>query len=58
MVNIEPPRPAPEVARIAPPEKYPVQEPPTGRALWPTFMRRTLEDEQVRASGQQARRAG
>ncbi|NMJ40376.1 hypothetical protein GWK16_03930 [Roseomonas sp. JC162] len=58
MANIESPRPAREAARIAPPEKRPVQEPPTGRALWPTFMRRTLEEEQVRAGGQQVRRAG
>lgn len=58
MASIEPPRPAFEAARTAPPEKGPVQEPPTGRALWPTFMRRTLEDEQVRAAAQQARRAG
>ena len=25
-------------------------EPPTARALWPTFMRRTLEEEAVRAA--------
>ncbi len=50
MDHIEPPRPAREAARTPPPEKRPLQEPPTGRALWPTFMRRTLAEEQVRAS--------
>jgi len=25
-----------------------ISEPPTGRALWPTFMRRTLDEEELR----------
>jgi hypothetical protein len=57
MEHIEPPRPAFDAARTAPPEKTPVSEPPTSRALWPTFMRRTLEEEQVRASAPRSRRA-
>lgn len=33
-------------------------EPSTGRALWPTFMRRTLDEDQVRAVAKEfARRA-
>ncbi|MBR0679764.1 hypothetical protein GXW74_04650 [Roseomonas eburnea] len=33
-------KPRPQVAKL--------QEPPTGRALWPTFMRRTLDEEDLR----------
>ena len=48
MGSIEPPRPAAGTAESG---ESPVQEPPTARALWPTFLRRTLEEDQVRASG-------
>ena len=58
MASIKPPRPASEAARTAPSDKRPVQEPPTDRALWPTFMRRTLEEDQVRAGQQPSRRTG
>lgn len=50
MGSIEPPRPADEAARTVAPRSREVREPPTDRALWPTFMRRTLEDEVVRAA--------
>ncbi|MBB5689282.1 hypothetical protein FHS88_001407 [Roseomonas alkaliterrae] len=42
------PRSPVQAARTATREQPGLQEPPTGRALWPTFMRRTLEDENVR----------
>lgn len=32
-----------------------ISEPPTGRALWPTFMRRTLDEEEVRKAQPLAR---
>lgn len=41
---------------VPPPHAVPIavrpahNEPPTARALWPTFMRRTLEEEAVRAA--------
>ena len=47
MSTIEPPRPAEKAARTPPPREA-APEPSTGRALWPTFMRRTLDEEQVR----------
>lgn len=46
MGSIEAPRPA----GTAVPEQGGVQEPPTWRALWPTFMRRTLAEEELRAA--------
>ena len=50
MDRIEPPRPAAQAARMSPPAKRDAApEPSTGRALWPTFMRRTLDEDQVRA---------
>ncbi|GGJ23299.1 hypothetical protein [Neoroseomonas lacus] len=55
MDRIEPPRPADQAARIAT-RREAAPEPSTNRALWPTFMRRTLEEEQVRASAQKERR--
>lgn len=47
MANIEPPR----TAAGAPPapDRWPA-EPATGRALWPTFMRRTLDEHLVGTS--------
>ena len=35
-----------------------ISEPPTGRALWPTFMRRTLDEEEVRKARSAPRRVG
>lgn len=55
MSSIAPPRPAEQAVRI-PPKRDVAPEPSTSRALWPTFMRRTLEDEQVRACQQEKRR--
>ncbi len=52
MGSIEPPRQAGASA----PEQVRVQEPPTGRALWPTFMRRTLAEEELRAAAAEAHR--
>lgn len=50
MSNIEPPRPAAQAARVPPAKRDAAPEPSTSRALWPTFMRRTLDDDQVRAT--------
>jgi hypothetical protein len=47
MGSIELPRPAGEAPRPAPQDRLPA-EPATGRALWPTFMRRTLDEHLVR----------
>ncbi len=55
MANIAPPRPAEQAVRV-PPKRDVAPEPSTGRALWPTFMRRTLEDEQVRACPKEKRK--
>jgi len=44
------PRPPVQAARPPAKERPGLQEPPTGRALWPTFMRRTLDDDRVRAA--------
>jgi hypothetical protein len=35
----------------------PLAEPPTARALWPTFMRRTLDEDVLRPQDLPARRA-
>ena len=48
MERIEPPRPAVMAARTAARRDTVFREPATSQALWPTFMRRTLDDEQVR----------
>jgi hypothetical protein len=45
---------APEAKRVAPPAP---SEPATARALWPTFMRRTLAEDLLRADGPEASRA-
>ena len=55
MATIEPPRPAAQAARI-PVKRDVAPEPSTGRALWPTFMRRTLDEDQVRASIREPRK--
>lgn len=47
MNHIDAPRPAPTATRTE--TLPPLQEPDTGRALWPTFMRRTLAEEDLRA---------
>lgn len=49
MNTIEPPRSAQQAARPTT-KREPAPEPPTGRALWPTFMRRTLDEEVLRES--------
>ena len=49
MDRIEPPRPADQAARMTPAKRDAAPEPSTSRALWPTFMRRTLDEDQVRA---------
>jgi hypothetical protein len=47
MGSIDPPRTATEGAGApAPLDRLPA-EPATGRALWPTFMRRTLDEHLV-----------
>lgn len=56
MTTIAPPKPVRPVPFM--PVKRDVQsEPPTGRALWPTFMRRTLDDEQVKACPRESTKA-
>ncbi|HWT10546.1 MAG TPA: hypothetical protein VN329_15375 [Roseomonas sp.] len=50
MASIEPPRPAAKAARMTPAKRDAAPEPSTSRALWPTFMRRTLDEDQVRAT--------
>lgn len=47
MERIDSPRPAmlADRTRLRTPAR--VEEPPTGRALWPTFMRRTLDEEDL-----------
>jgi hypothetical protein len=47
MRDIEPPRPADQAVRTIARREV-TTEPSTARALWPTFMRRTLEEEKVR----------
>lgn len=54
MDRIEPPRPADQAARIAAKRDL-APEPSTARALWPTFMRRTLEEDQVRSAVRKTR---
>lgn len=55
MDRIEPPRPADQAARIATRRDIP-PEPSTARALWPTFMRRTLEEDLVHAARRDPRK--
>lgn len=50
MQHTDLPRSPAQAAWTAPREQPGLQEPPTGRALWPTFMRRTLDDDRVRAA--------
>lgn len=57
MASIEPPRPAAEAARTTT-KREAAPEPSTGRALWPTFMRRTLDEDQVRVVVRQPRKPG
>jgi len=47
MVTIDPPRTAAEAAGIPAGQDRLPAEPPTSRALWPTFMRRTLDEHLV-----------
>ncbi|MBR0650605.1 hypothetical protein GXW78_13095 [Roseomonas terrae] len=55
MESIAPPGAATQAARV-PTKRDVAPEPPTGRALWPTFMRRTLDDEKVRACAEDKRK--
>jgi hypothetical protein len=47
MASIEPPRTTGHVAAVPAPKDRLPAEPATGRALWPTFMRRTLDEHLV-----------
>ncbi|CAH0250405.1 hypothetical protein [Roseomonas sp. CECT 9278] len=49
MDHIDPPRMAAQASGLPAPQDRLPAEPATGRALWPTFMRRTL-DEHIVAS--------
>ena len=58
MDRIEPPRSAEKPIPIRITSRREVApEPSTARALWPTFMRRTLDEDQVRVAARQPRRA-
>ncbi len=48
MDHIDPPRPAATAPGLPAPQDRLPAEPATGRALWPTFMRRTLDEHLVR----------
>ena len=48
MERIDSPRPAELADRTRLRNPAGVEEPSTGRALWPTFMRRTLDEEELR----------
>jgi hypothetical protein len=48
MDHIDAPRPAPTAPRTE--TLPPLHEPATAQALWPTFMRRTLSEEDLRAA--------
>ena len=47
MGRIDPPRTTGPFAGVAATEERQPAEPATGRALWPTFMRRTLDEHLV-----------
>ncbi|WP_198377958.1 hypothetical protein [Neoroseomonas rubea] len=49
MGSNDPMRPAARTDGAAVRKASAPQEPPTGRALWPTFMRRTLAEEELPA---------
>jgi hypothetical protein len=57
MGSIEPPRTTAEAAAARVQDRLPA-EPATGRALWPTFMRRTLDEHLVGAGAPEAPRGG
>lgn len=54
MGSIDPPRTDAERAAAPAQDRLPA-EPPTARALWPTFMRRTLDEHFVGAATEQTR---
>jgi hypothetical protein len=62
MGSIEPPQHAPPAAAEgrAGRERSPraMAEPPTARALWPTFMRRTLAEDELRPRPEREARPG
>ncbi len=49
MGSNDPVRPATRTEDAAPRRRTVPAEPPTGRALWPTFMRRTLAEDELPA---------
>mgnify|MGYP005860445577 CR=1 FL=1 len=51
MGRVEPPRPR-GVPGASGGNEGEVPEPPTDRALWPTFMRRTIEADRLRRADQ------
>jgi hypothetical protein len=57
MDHIDPPRTTGPVA-VSPPPRDRLAEPATDRALWPTFMRRTLDEHIVGRCVAEAPRAG
>ena len=57
MVTIDPPRTAAEAAGVQPVQDREPIEPSTGRALWPTFMRRTLDEHLVGGGAAEPQRA-
>jgi hypothetical protein len=54
MGSIDPPRTDADRVAAPAPDRVPA-EPPTARALWPTFMRRTLDEHFVGAAAEPAR---
>jgi hypothetical protein len=57
MDHIDPPRLAATAPGIPAPQDRLPAEPATGRALWPTFMRRTLDEHLVRIGAPESPRA-
>lgn len=57
MDHIDPPRMAATAPGLPAPQDRLPAEPATGRALWPTFMRRTLDEHLVGSSTAESQRA-
>ena len=56
MDHIDPPRMAAAAPGLPAPQDRLPAEPATGRALWPTFMRRTLDEHLVGSSAAESQR--
>lgn len=56
MDHIDPPRMAAKAPGLPAPQDRLPAEPATGRALWPTFMRRTLDEHLVGSSTAETQR--